>query len=388
VNKNPITLAFVPYALLFLALSAAALVQPTYTWDLVGYISSSINSSNPESVYQQTFEAIRPIKSNKNLQLDNPYRADVVANPYHLAQQIPLYSIKPVYIALIKGLHHYGVSYPRSAVAISAASNFLLALLLWFWLSPYLAGLPRFAACTLIMLSPNLLELSRWATPDALSTFLAAVGLYLILGRNQYFWGSAALVLDIWVRTDAVVLAGIVMMVLLLRRRIDFLQFASLSILALASYFAINHFSGNYGWSVLFQQSFAGGIVDPGETAVHISLKAYLFQFVKGSYLALTEGSFAVYALMAGLALWLKKSSRYSQMAAVVLGSRVVSYALYPNGDQRYTAIMYLIIPVALVLAIGMDIAERAAQKTALAPASAGVPTINPLFEQESVSHR
>ena len=38
-------------------------------------------------------------------------------------------------------------------------------------------------------------------------------------------------------------------------------------------------------------------------------------------------------------------------MAAVVLGARIVSYLLYPNGDQRYTAILYVMVPVALVIA-------------------------------------
>lgn len=363
-NTKPFTFTFLPYLVLFLALSAAALFQPTYTWDLVGYVGSSIDSTTPEVIHRQTFEVIRSLQPNKNLQLENPYRQDEAANPFHFAQQIPLYSIKPVYVALIKGLHHFGVTYPKSAVAISAVSNFLLALLLWFWMAPYLGSGPRLMICGLIMLSPNLLELSRWATPDALSTLLAALGLYLILGPNRYFWGSAALVLDIWVRTDAVVLAGIVMMFLLLTRKLDFLQFASLSVAALGSYFVINHFSGNYGWAVLFRESFSGGFTTPGETATHVSIKEYLVQVVKGAYLVLTEGSFAVYALLAGLALWLKKSSPYSQMAAVVLFSRLVSYILYPNGDARYTAIMYLIIPVALVLAITTEIAERSAQRT------------------------
>jgi len=387
VNTKPISFAFLPYALLFMALSAFAVVQPNYSWDLVGYIGSSVNSSNPERVYQETFEAIRTIKENKYLQLENPYRADVAANPYHFGQQLPLYSIKPVYVALIQGLHRSGVPYPKSAVAISAASNFILALLLWFWMSSYLGGWSRFAACTLIMLSPNLLELSRWATPDALSTLLAAVGLYLILGRKRYFWCCAILVLDVWVRTDAVVLAGIVMMFLLLGRKIDFLQFVSLSILALGSYFVIDHYSGNYGWSVLFYNSFSGGVVAPGETAVHVSFAAYLRQLVKGSYLALTEGSIAVYALLTGLAVWLKKSSPYSQMAAVVLGSRLVSYALYPNGDQRYTAVLYVMIPVALVLAVSSEIADRLGQRPVAANASSSTGNA-PIFESESVSHR
>ena len=88
-------------------------------------------------------------------------------------------------------------------------------MLLWFWLATHLEGIALFGASTLIMLSPNVLELSRWATPDALAMFVAAAGLYLILAHDKYFWGSALLVLDVWIRTDSIVLAGIVMFVLL-----------------------------------------------------------------------------------------------------------------------------------------------------------------------------
>jgi hypothetical protein len=348
---------------LFAGLSAFALRQPTYSWDLVGYIGSSVNSSDPQLIYRETFTAIQPIHSNKGIQLENPYRTDVAANPFHFAEQLPLYSIKPAYVALIKSLHSFGLPYPKSAVVISAASNFALAMLLWFWLATHLEGIALFGASTLVMLSPNVLELSRWATPDALAMFVAATGLYLILARDKYFWGSALLVLDVWIRTDSVVLAGIVMFVLLLRGKLEFLQFASLSVLALASYFIISHYSGDYGWTVLFYNSFQGGVTAPAETVLHVSLKMYLAQVVKGIYLLLVEGSFALYALLVALALWLRKSSPYAQMAAIVVSARVVSYLLYPNGDPRYTAVLYVMVPVALVIAINSEITDAAAQR-------------------------
>jgi hypothetical protein len=364
VKKSPLTIWFVFYLALFAGLSAFALKQPTYTWDLVGYIGTSITSSDPQFIYHETFTAIQPIRSNKGIQLENPYRADVAANPYHFSEQLPLYSIKPAYVALIKSLHRAGLPYPKSAVVISAASNFALAMLLWFWLGAYLEGIALFGVATLIMLSPNVLELSRWATPDALAMFVAAAGLYLILARDKYFWGSALLVLDVWIRTDSIVLAGVVMFVLLLRGKLEFREFASLSVLALASYFIISHYSGDYGWSVLFYNSFQGGVTAPAETVLHVSMKMYLAQVVKGIYLLLADGSFAVYALLAGLALWLRSSSPYAQMAAVVLSARMVSYLLYPNGDPRYTAILYVIVPVALVIAVSAKISDRLSPTT------------------------
>jgi hypothetical protein len=42
-------------------------------------------------------------------------------------------------------------------------------------------------------------------------------------------------------------------------------------------------------------------------------------------------------------------------MVAAVLAARAVSYALYPNGDQRYTAVLFVVIPVALVIAVRLS---------------------------------
>jgi hypothetical protein len=260
---------------------------------------------------------------------------------------------------LIRVLHQTGMPYQKSAVAISAASDFLLAVLLWRWLAPYLSSWSLAAACTLIMLSPNILVLSRWATPDDLATLVAAVAFYLILERNSYFWGSALLVLNVWIRTDALVLAGLVFAVLLFSRKLDIVEFAALSLLALGSYFTINHFAGNYGWSVLFYNSFLGGVIAPGEMIIHISRSAYLHQVVRGAFVWLISGSFALYLLLGGLAISLNRSSMYSLMCGAVLAARVLSYLLYPNGDERYTAVLFVLIPVSLLVGLGSRTSGR-----------------------------
>jgi hypothetical protein len=372
--------AIVPYVCFFLLLSAYALLQPEYTWDLLGYIGASVDSTDARTVHDVAFDAIRPFAAKKDIQVDNPYRVDVAANPYHFAEQLPFYSIKPIYVALIKGEHRFGMPFPRAAVAISAVSNFLLALLLWRWLSSYLGGLPLAASCTLIMLSPNVLELSRWAAPDCLATFVAALGLYLVLERKLYFWGCSFLILDIWVRTDVLVLAGIVFLALLLRGKLDFAQFASLSLLSLASYFTINHFAGNYGWPALFYNSFLGGLTAPGETLVHFSRSAYVRQLVRGAYLWLISGSFGLYLLLGGLAVWLNRSSLYSDIVAAVLAARAVSYALYPNGDQRYTAVLFVLIPVALVIAVRLSTLTAS---TSLPRGQTGEPPVSQISPSE-----
>jgi hypothetical protein len=345
----------IPYLLLFAVLSAWGVLQPEYTWDLLGYVGSATKSTDVVVIHDAALNALHSVRPTAELQADMPYRVDMVANPYHFAEQLPFYSIKPIYVALIQGLHREGLPFPRATVTISAVSNFALAVILWLWLTPYLNGLPTAVACTLIMLSPNILVLSRWATPDCLATAVAALGLYLILERKRFFWGSAILVFDIWIRTDGLILAGLVFVLLLFLRKLDFWQAASLSLTALASYFAINHFGGNYGWSALFYNSFLGGIVAPGEMLVHISLAAYLHQLVRGTYMWFTFGAFPLYMLLGGLAVWLNRYSIYSYVIVTVLGARILSYLFYPNGDQRYTAVLFVLVPVALVIAVGRN---------------------------------
>jgi hypothetical protein len=354
--KSPTTksspLTTIAYFSLFLLLSAWVVFQPQYTWDLLGYIGSSVDSTDAKVIHKIVFDAIKPVSSGAEIQVDNPYRADVAANPYHFAEQLPFYSIKPVYVELVKVVHHAGVPFPRAVISISAVSNFVLAAILWFWLSSYITGWALAGACSLIMLSPNILALARWATPDCLATAVAALAFYLILERKKCFWGCGLLVVNIWIRTDALVLAGIVFATLLLCRKLDVVEFASLCVLALASYFIINHFSGTYGWPALFYNSFLGGLVAPGETVLHFSRSAYLHQVVRGSFLWLIYGSFALYVLLGGLAIWLGRSTIYAYMVLAVITARVVSYFLYPNGDQRYTAVLYVLVLVSLVIGV------------------------------------
>ena len=142
-------------------------------------------------------------------------------------------------------------------------------------------------------------------------------------------------------------------------------EFASLSILALASYFTINHFSGTYGWAALFYNSFLGGLVNPGEAVLHFSRSAYLHQVIRGSFLWLIYGSFALYVLLGGLAIWLGRNAMYAYMVVAVIAARVVSYFLYPNGDQRYIAVLYVLVLVSLVIGVRQRVlaaSERASQ--------------------------
>jgi membrane protein implicated in regulation of membrane protease activity len=95
---------------------------------------------------------------------------------------------------------------------------------------------------------------------------------------------------------------------------------------------------------------------------IHVSRSAYLHQVVRGAYLWLISGGFALYILLGALAIWLNRSSMYTHMVAAVLAARGLSYVFYPNGDQRYTAVLFVLVLVALVVAIRVSLQTRFAQ--------------------------
>ena len=97
---------------------------------------------------------------------------------------------------------------------------------------------------------------------------------------------------------------------------------------------------------------------------MHFSRSAYLHQVVRGSFLWLIFGGFALYLLLGGLAIWLSLGPMYSYMIGAVLAARTVSYVLYPNGDQRYTAVLYVVILVALVIGVRESTLMRGSRST------------------------
>jgi hypothetical protein len=98
--------------------------------------------------------------------------------------------------------------------------------------------------------------------------------------------------------------------------------------------------------------SFLGALVAPSETIVHVSFSAYAHQVIREAYLWLVSGSLSLYLLLGGLAIWLNRSSMYSDAVIAVLATRTICYLLYPTVDLRYTAVLSIVISVALVIGV------------------------------------
>ncbi len=145
----------------------------------------------------KTFEVIQSIQPNKEpsaRQFLSPGRSSRTPSISPITTSL-IFGSSRVYVFLIKGLHHFGVPYPKSGWSLfSAASNLLLALLLWFWMSPYLwRSVP---VCDLQLDHAFAEPSGAVAVGHTLMHWQRASGrarsISLILERKQYFfWGSA-----------------------------------------------------------------------------------------------------------------------------------------------------------------------------------------------------
>ena len=147
----------------------------------------------------------------------NESRRERAINPYRFAEFLPLFAIRPLYNQTLWVVSKLGVGLVRAGVLISTVSYFLLGLLLYLWIRPYIPPVQGVVVGLLALISPNLAIVGRETTSDALASLVAFTSLYLIFEKRRLPLGMLALLLSIYFRTDFIVLAGPVILLCWLR---------------------------------------------------------------------------------------------------------------------------------------------------------------------------
>jgi hypothetical protein len=202
----------------------------------------------------------------------------------------------------------------------------------------------------LLMATPAISGLGRIGTPDALSSLLLLSSTWALV-RARIFPGVLLLLVSIWSRTDNILIVILILAWLAGTGKLSLSQAAVLTLLGVASVLVINHFSGNYGLSVLFRYSFIGGR-SPAEIAAEVSLRDYVMVVGRG-----VEGiggqELALWTLL-GVAAWrwLPKSLPSRQVLVPIALAAIARFLLFPNAEDRYFAWAYLIAGACFIEAI------------------------------------
>ena len=345
------------FGILLLALTLLAYFIPNYDWDLVAYVGSAIELHEHDShaIQAEAYAALQrelPQDDYADIARGSGFRRDVALNADHFRQQLRFYQIRPLYIRFLAAMHATGIDYVKATRMLSAMSFFALGILLFRWLRQDVNDAQAALCIPILLVAPVFFTSARIGSPDALSALAVLFGTFQIAERNRLLLGSAFLLLSLFLRTDNVIFA-----VLLLgstaiqeaewRRRV---MAALLVLLTLGTVFAINHTQHSYPWSLLMRNT-ATPIVNPAEVTPEISAGDY-FAAVHDMIDEARENSVAVFPFLAVVALlsW-RTPIKLKHLVKLVLLSWAAHIALFPHIEDRYFISGASLIGVAVICA-------------------------------------
>ncbi len=325
--------------------------KPIYAMDAIQYMGNALLMEDRDivSVHRRVYaevdrwvpsDARRGLLGNDAGAPEDQYesRRERAKSSQIFAEFLPLFAIRPLYNQAIWLLSKTGLGLMRSTIVISVASYFAIGLILFIWLKRYAGAAFGAAMAGLLMISPPLTELGREMTSDAIATCIIFASLYFIFEKQRLVAGLALLLVSIFFRTDFVALAGPVLFVCWMERRIDFWKAGVLALLAVCSVLVINHFSGDYGIKMLYYRNFVGTPIAPAEMTVRFTFHDYLAAFRSG--LTLVANSFFIPFLLLGIVGLAEH--RVRALFGVTLAYVCLHFVILPNWQERWVGVFYL----------------------------------------------
>src|ERR1700687_4624230 len=118
-------------------LSLLGVIRGVFTWDALGYIAATQKTTNATAIHAAAYSTLPASTYLAFSSSDDPYRKDMAENAYHFVEQLPFYSVKPLYVTAVQIFRWAGLSYPYALVIPSSLSFLFIAVLVRNWLSIY-----------------------------------------------------------------------------------------------------------------------------------------------------------------------------------------------------------------------------------------------------------
>jgi hypothetical protein len=360
---------------------------PYYNWDLIAYMGvvNTQVEQTPEAAHAVTFAELRerlPPAHYNGLTGQNTrapgfpaFKSAISTNPDYFAQQLPFYSVKPLYPMLMYLLSRLGMDLVTASVFISKAAYLLLGAVLFYWLLKYYPPLGSLVISALLMSLPFVVALARFSTPDALSALVVFMALLLFIESSYTKTAHALLVTSVAIRPDNMMFVLLLMGYSFVARKETRAMSAAVGLAAFILYQAQVIYSGNYGWSTLFHHSFVGRLVAPADQEVVVSFSQYLKILINQSRapaIALGSYSLTLFILLSLLVLKLLFKPLYLldrkfQTVSATLVFMCAHWLVFPSQKERVLAGMFLFVLLMLTIAIQERLnAERKGATTSL----------------------
>jgi hypothetical protein len=327
----------------------------SYMADVVAMHGASIEAIH-KAVYAEAQKGIPPLTFNHLSGNDPAAPASELAsfrdraiNPYHFAEYLPCFAVRPIFTELVYVLHYrLGIGLLKSLLLVPTVSYWLLGWLLLAWSGRYII-LPWAALITtLLLLSPPLWDMARAPGPDALSTLVVLLALFFLLERPMPLLGTVLLISSVYIRTDNVIAVVMVLAYLwVFGRRVRAVEAALFSALALSSVIVINHSAGDYGATMMYYRGFIAAPVAVGEFVPRFGMHDYLHA-LKAGIGGVLHGPHMVFALIGIAAIARDRSRAVLGLMITTAGAAALHFIVFPLPDTRYLGPFFAAMGVAL----------------------------------------
>jgi hypothetical protein len=324
-------------------------------------VAQTYSIENAEALHHATFADIEssvPTDVFAELTTSSDYRIAIAASPVQFVQQLPFYTTKPLYPVLMTAVANFGTTLTAASVIVSRAAYCLVGVLCLLWLSRHYGPLAAAVATALLVSTPIVLDLSRFSTPDALSTLVLLGGTFLLLESRLPRVALAVLVLSILVRPDNVLFVVTLAAIGLLRWDRARGTWATAIVLAGLVYSALSAYSGDYGWPTLLYHGFVERLLEPATAEVEIGTLDYLAILARGSHPVVMNRlsySFLLFVLLNLVTLRLAATSgstggAHTDVLAAVLVYSGLHWLAFPSQKERLLAACFVIVVLMLLV--------------------------------------
>ncbi len=316
--------------------------------------------------------------------VSGPYRERMFEDDAYWRQNVPLYTIRPLYIVAVAGVavltgDDISATYWVSALATA------LAVLVSFALGRDLglSGSWRLAV-PLTWIAAMGLDLASLSTPDALATLLGLLFIRLLASGQPSPARSAGLgllgILMVATRTDAVLLVVFLMMTEAYVDRGCWRRALAVALAAIATYVAIQALSGNYGYISVLNFQLIEERGHPLMPNVTPDLPGYFRALVRGAAQVLGgDAQSALLAVAVSLLTFVvlrtlasrhaapasRRADRNLIIAAGLLGQLVTRFVLFPAPWARYMMSGYVLAGILFASTVQQALSRRPASTTA-----------------------
>jgi hypothetical protein len=317
------------------------------------------DNPDPDSVHTQTYRLARQYlpreKFESLIDSSNTFRMQTYRSRTIFRAQLPSYSIKPLYIHLVRFAHMGGVPLPQATVVPSLISFVLICLLMYFWVHKCIPEPFAFAICAVVIALPFLLEGSGLSTPDLLCAAFLLMGSYALLERKSLPVALVLFTAAIFTRIDSILFALILTGYSVLRNNKQWLMAVSWAILM------------TLGTMILFSNTGIGLseillIRSAPERTAGIAATPWLSAYSRGALhglRALMHTSISFFVMVAFVGLYVKSGSREglwhnaeSTLLLAILFHMLLRFILHPIIEDRFVVADYLLILIVFLMTI------------------------------------